>query len=325
MRYGFTMTLSLAAVLALAGRALAYPSDSLLLVRVVTATAGGDTLDDYRYSYSRDNQGYWYERKTGFRGDTLRDTEVKTYDAHGRAIAETSSVLAKSGPINISTRTEFDAAGLPLSAVLRYNDSLTLHYGYQYDVAGRVLKWTITGDASDPVPYTGQGQYDYAYDAGGRLETRTYMVNGLMKETTRLTYDSAGRPATKLSLTSNGDTSYTKTFAYDGTGKKIREISAYGKDTLSLLYSDERTEYDGQGNVKAKKHYGKIGTLEFIDTYTYQTVSVPVSLGRFRRRTSKIALGNSASDRFRDVLGRTPARQDGHGSYPRIIAKKVGE
>jgi hypothetical protein len=324
MRYGFTIALSLAAVLALAGRALAYPPDSLLLVRVVTATAGGDTLDDYRYSYSVDHQGYWYERKTGFRGDTLTDTEVKTYDAHGRAIAESSSTRTKSGPLNISTRTEFDAAGLPLSAVLRYNDTLTLHFGYQYDGAGRVLKWTITGDASDPVPYAGQGQYEYAYDAGGRLETRTYAVNGVLKETNRITYDSAGRPATQLSLNSNGDTTYAKTFAYDPSGKQVQEISEYGKDTLSLLYSDERTEYDGQGNVKAKKRYGKSGTLEFIDTYTYQTVSVPVSLGRFRRRTSGIALGNSASDGFRDVLGRTPARQDGHGSYPRIIARKAG-
>jgi YD repeat-containing protein len=303
MRNGFAMII-LAAVAILAPAARAYPADSLLLVRMVSTAAAGDTLSDERYAYSQDDHGFWYESRSTYRADSLAGTRIKTYDARGLAVAETSSTRTATGVLHLSVRTEYDTAGLPIDAVLRYNDSLTIRYGYRYDLSGKLLKWTLTGDPSDPVPLTAASEYAYAYDAQGRLRSRTYAVGGVFKGSTAYAYDSAGRLASEVSLEANGDTSYAKAFAYDGAGRVSREILAAGKDTLGLLYTDERTEYDAQGNVKAKTRYGKAGFLESMDEYAYARVRIPVSLPAFRKRPAFMVYGNPAPGRSRDILGR---------------------
>jgi len=306
----------LIAVLALPALARAYPSDSLLLVRIASLGSAGDTLKDQEFSYSQDNQGLWYEIESDRRHDSVLSTQKKIYDAAGRDIVDTLFSLLPGGTAyRLSTRTEYDAAGRPTHAVLRYNDSLMYDYGYQYDASGKLLKWTISLGPLDSAGSSLTSEYDYAYDAQGRLQTQTLSSGGALKETTTYGYDSDARVTSRLSLKANGDTSYAKTFAYDGAGKLIREISAYGNDTLSLLYSDERTEYDANGNVKTKQQYDKNGYLMFTDAYSYATVHVPVSLAPFRSKRPTVLPTRFTHGPACDALGRRLAPRGIGGSF----------
>jgi hypothetical protein len=243
-------------------------------------------------------------------------TEKKTYDATGRDIFDTLFALLPGGTAyRLSTRSEYDGTGRPVHAVLKYNDSLLYDYGYQYDASGRLLKWTIGLWPLDSAGSSLISEYDYVYDAQGRLQTRTLTSNGALKENVSYVYGSDARPASRLSLKANGDTIYAKTFAYDGEGRLIREISAYGNDTLALLYSDERTEYDADGNVKTKKQYDKNGYLMSADAYSYGTVHVPVSLAPFRSRRRTIFPSPLADGPVRDALGRQLRSRGAGGAF----------
>jgi hypothetical protein len=303
-------------ILALPMLARAFSSDSLLLVRIDHLGSGGDTLRHQDFSYALDNQGLWYETETDRRHDSVLSTQKKTYDAAGRDIVDTLFALLPNGTAyRLSTRSEYDGAGRPIHAVLRYDDSLLYDYGYQYDASGKLLKWTISVGPLDSAGSSLTSEYDYAYDEQGRVQTQTLSTDGALKETATYGYGSDARVTSRLSLKANGDTLYAKTFAYDGAGRLIREISAYGKDTLSLLYSDERTEYDANGNVKTKKQYDKNGYLMSTDAYSYETVHIPVSLAPFRSRRRTVLPSLLAEDPVRDALGRRLAPRGIGGSF----------
>lgn len=94
----------------------AYPADSLLLVQVTSLSAASDTFWVQKYAYIRDGGGFWHENMSEYRDDTLSWERFKTYDAGGHAVAESSFTRSLAGPVRISVRVEYDAAGKPLRA-----------------------------------------------------------------------------------------------------------------------------------------------------------------------------------------------------------------
>jgi YD repeat-containing protein len=304
MRIGFAAIIPLLASLALPAVSHAWPADSLVLASIATRGSVGDTLHVQKFTYSQDNQGFWYETDSYYRHDSVVTMERKTYNAARNDVFDTLWVLQPKGNTSrISTRSEYDGAGRPVRAVLGYNDSLIVIYGYEYTASGKLSKWTLAADSSDPTKYSDSSEFDYAYDAEGHLLTETRTVNGVLKGIVHYGYDANGRIGTRVSLEANGDTSYAKTFAYDGEGRMIREITDYGKDTLSFLYSDIRTEYDAQGQVKKVSTYGKSGSLQETEEYAYQTVHVPVPIVAYRLRKGDPS-GSFSYASGRDALGR---------------------
>lgn len=305
-------------LLALPAIAGAFPSDSLLLVRIATSGSSGDSLKYQDFTYATDDHGFWYETDAYRRHDSVVSMQRRKYDPAGRDVFDTTfSLLPDGRQFRLATRTEYDGAGHPLHAELRYDDSIIYVLGYQYDASGKLSKRTLAAGPFDSSGASLSSVSDYAYDPQGRLRTETHSIAGVPTEAITYGYDSAGRLGSSLLLKADGDTTYAKTFAYDGGGRLIREITAYGNDTLSLLYMDEKTEYDANGMVKTKKQYDKSGYLMSSDTYTYETVHVPVSLAPRPRWRS--AAGSRFRDGLvRDALGRRLALR-GEESLPGFI------
>ena len=86
---------------------------------------------------------------------------------------------------------------------------------------------------------------------------------------------------------------------------------------------DERTEYDANGLVKTKKQYDKAGYLMFTDTYSYDTVHVPVALSPFRSGRHAVLPFRSADAPACDVLGRRLVSR-GSGGYPAFRLSPAG-
>ena len=279
----------------------AYPADSLLLVQITnlsaTLAAPFDTGTVQKFEYSRDNQDNWYERQFEYRHDSLQLTTLKTYDASGRVLAEsTASQGIHGGSVHTATRFEYDAQGKMSRETISEGDSLTEIGLFQYDDSGKLQKWIITSD-----PPGISVNYLYAYDSQGRLISQKHMNGDSLVEAYHDAYDGNGNLVSRILVDAKGDTSSVTTSEYDGSGRQTREVSTYGKD--SILNTDKRTEYDAAGNVKKVSWYGKSGLLQSYDDYVYQTLPVPLSIFAFRGR--KGGSSGMAPDRWvLDALGR---------------------
>lgn len=277
MRVNLT-TLGMLALLAFPASVRAFPADSVLLVRHTYYSAAGDTMSVTRYDYSRDNQGKWYERESEYRRDTLDYMVYFVLDADFRFVADSIFVLDPvKGPVRSSETVQYDAGGRQVGAVIQSSDSSGYHAEMQYDAAGDMVLYILTYNS---------GTIDtirYSYDSQRRKTGQVVDFNGVHVET-HYAYDGSGRDILETSFNGQGDTTSILSIEYDTAGKRTREVSTHPGDTLGLLYSETRYEYDAAGNKASVKSYGKSGALVSGQTYEYRDIQIPLGLAAYRKR-----------------------------------------
>jgi hypothetical protein len=278
---------------------LAYPADSLLVVQVTEFSASGDTDEVEKYEYSRDNQGFWYERRLRFRQDSLIADGVYKFDADRRTVSVHGSSREGGGELSHSSvEWGYDSQGRNSRITLRLGDTLTAYIAIFYDAAGNREKQVVTYEPPRE-PYS----FFYGYDASGRLHSQKQMHGDTLLATEEYAYDAMGKVIKVALFDIAGDTTSIYTLEYDGAGRETRNVwrSASGL----YVYSDVRTVYDAKGNVDSIKTYAGTGEIRSYKVHTYRTVSVPVPIRRPVAGRKAAHPAQTAFEPGRDALGRS--------------------
>jgi YD repeat-containing protein len=212
--------------------------DSLLgPVRSVRASSTGSGSDDVVFVYAYDRAGRRTEWMT-YMKDDLRSRLVYVYDERGRHVGLEHYAVPHAPGMHGEFRQPAPGTPLPTRPERQV---------YVLDDAGRRIE---TRDFR--VDGTLVSRYTVAYDSAGRMrEEASFRGNGELGWKTVHEYDAAGRPRLRRFISDGGRESRT-VFDYDERGNQVLEES----DTADVRFFRRKvTRYDGAGRKSEEEVY----------------------------------------------------------------------
>jgi hypothetical protein len=141
----------------------------------------------------------------------------------------------------------FEVAKGNISVKITRGDAApVLHAMYSLDSQGRVVRQTDFNGMGA----VGMSQYTYS---AGRLQSEVRKISD-SEVRFAYKYNASGLPESKREVSSDGKVLHTHTFAYDGKGNLVSEISSYAGDPEKISITYKYT-FDSAGNWTEKQEF----------------------------------------------------------------------